>query len=242
MERPSVLTDFEPSRASGWHLQTKKLNMRTTLDFLTKLSTNNNREWFNENKNLYTEAQGKVLKFVEHLIAEIAKFDEEISKIDAKKSLFRIYRDTRFSKDKSPYKTNFGSAFGIGKGHKKGGYYLHIEPGKSFLAGGVYQPEPAVLKEIRKEISTFGDDFLKVVEAKDFKKYFGELDQGAKLVKVPQGFEKDDKMAEFLKLKNFIVMYPLKDGDLMDEFAAKNFAKIYKAMKPLNDFLNAPFQ
>lgn len=214
----------------------------TTLQFLKNLTKNNNRDWFNENKTKYQEAQQDVVSLVEKLIAEISAFDEEIGKLDAKKSLFRIYRDTRFSKDKSPYKTNFGASLGMGKGNKTSGYYLHIEPGKSFLAGGVYMPESSVLKEIRKEISAFGDEFLEILKAKDFKKYFGELSLEDKLQNVPQGFEKDDKMAEFLKLKSFVVIYKLKDEELLDENAAKNFAKIYKAMKPLNDFLETPFK
>lgn len=214
---------------------------KETLKFLRDLQKNNNRDWFNDNKDLYTTAQADVLTFVENLIAETGKFDPEILKLDPKKTLFRIYRDTRFSKDKSPYKTNFGAALGMGKGGQNGGYYLHMEPGKSFLAGGVYQPQPDVLKKIRKEISTFGDEFTKIVSHKDFKKYFGGLSEEAKLVKVPQGFEKDDPMAEFLKLKNFVVMYELKDEDLLADKATTNFAKIYKAIKPLNDFLNTPF-
>lgn len=214
----------------------------STFNFLKNLSKNNNREWFNDNKGLYTEAQQDVVVLITDLIEEMSVFDEEIAKLDAKNSLFRIYRDTRFSKDKSPCKTNFGASLGMGKGSQKAGYYLHVEPGKSFLAGGVYQPESAVLKEIRKEISAFGNEFLEVLNHKDFKKYFGELDQGDQLQKVPQGFEKDDKMAEFLKLKNFIVVYHIKDEELLNPNAAKDFAKIYKAMKPLNDFLNTPFK
>lgn len=214
---------------------------KTTIDFLKNLSKNNNRDWFTENKKSYTEAHVDTINFVEELIDEIGKFDSEIAKLDAKKSLFRIYRDVRFSKDKSPYKTNFGAGLGMGKGNKVAGYYLHIEPGKSFIAGGVYQPEPSVLKEIRKEVSMNGDEFLEIVNDKNFKKYFGELDQDDKLQKVPQGFEKDDKMADFLKLKNFVVLHYLKDEELFDKNAIQNFGKIYKAMKPLNDFLEAPF-
>lgn len=212
-----------------------------TFDFLKKLTQNNNREWFTENKNLYTESQENVIDFLEDLIKEMGGFDEELSKIDAKKSLFRIYRDTRFSKDKSPYKTNFGASLGMGKGSQKGGYYLHLEPKKSFLAGGIYMPESSVLKEVRKEISLYGDEFLKILNQKDFKKHFPELDQDDKLKKVPQGFEKEDPMAEYLKLKNFIVVYHLKDEEVLDKNAVKNLAKIFKLMKPLNDFLNAPF-
>ena len=211
----------------------------STLQFLRTLEKNNNREWFNENKITYQEAQQDVISFVEKLIEEMVVFDEEIGKADAKKSLFRIYRDTRFSKDKSPYKTNFGASLGMGKGSQKAGYYLHIEPGKSFLAGGIYMPESSVLKEIRKEISAFGEEFLTIVEKDEFRNYFRGLSVEDKLKKVPQGFEKDDKMAEFLKLKHYIVTHPVSDEQLLNENAAKEFAKIYKAMKPLNDFLNA---
>lgn len=213
----------------------------STLQFLKSLLKNNNREWFTEHKNLYVEAQKDVLLFVENLIEEMSKFDEEILKIDAKKALFRIYRDVRFSKDKSPYKTNFGAGLGMGKGTKITGYYLHIEPGKSFLAGGVYQPESSVLKEIRKEISMNSNEFLKILEQKDFRNNFRGLSVENKLQRVPAGFEKEDPMAEFLKLKNFIVVHPISDDSLIKESAAKDFAKIFKSIKPLNDFLESPF-
>lgn len=213
----------------------------STLQFLKTLLKNNNREWFTEHKNLYVEAQKDVLLFVENLIEEMSKFDEEILKIDAKKALFRIYRDVRFSKDKSPYKTNFGAGLGMGKGTKITGYYLHIEPGKSFLAGGVYQPESSVLKEIRKEISMNSNEFLKILEQKDFRNNFRGLSVENKLQRVPAGFEKEDPMAEFLKLKNFIVVHPISDDSLIKESAAKDFAKIFKSIKPLNDFLESPF-
>lgn len=213
-----------------------------TFDFLKKLTKNNNREWFNENKNLYIESQGNMIAFLEDLINEMGEFDQDLAKLDAKKALFRIYRDTRFSKDKIPYKTNFGASLGMGKGSQKGGYYLHTEPGKSFLAGGIYMPESSVLKDVRKEISLYGDDFLKIINNKDFKKYFTELDQADKLKKVPQGFEKEDPMGELLKLKSFIVVYNLKDEEVLDKSAVKNMTEIFKVMKPFNDFLNTPFQ
>lgn len=212
-----------------------------TFDFLNKLNKNNNREWFTENKNLYTESQQNVVSFLDELIKEMSGFDEELAKIDSKKALFRIYRDTRFSKDKSPYKTNFGASLGMGKGNQKGGYYLHMEPGKSFLAGGIYMPESSVLKEVRKEISLYGYDFLKILNNKDFKKHFPELDQDDKLKKIPQDFEKEDPMGEYLKLKNFIVVYSLKDEEVLDKNAVKNMTKVFKLMKPFNDFLNTPF-
>ena len=213
----------------------------STLQFLRNLEKNNNREWFNENKTLYQEAQQDVISFVEKLIEEMADFDEEMGKLEAKKSVFRIYRDTRFSKDKTPYKTNFGAGLVRGKGNKISGYYLHIEPGKSFLAGGVYKPEPTILKTIRQEISAFGDEFKAILEQDEFRNYFRGLSVEDKLKKVPQGFEKDDKMAEYLKLKHFIVTHPISDEQLLSENAVKEFTKIFKAMKPLNDFLQTPF-
>lgn len=213
----------------------------STLQFLRNLEKNNNRDWFNENKTLYQEAQQDVISFVEKLIEEMADFDEEMGKLEAKKSVFRIYRDTRFSKDKTPYKTNFGAGLGMGKGNKISGYYLHIEPGKSFLAGGVYKPGPSVLKTLRQEISAFGDDFKAILEQDEFRNYFRGLSVEDKLKKVPQGFEKDDKMAEYLKLKHFIVTHPVSDEQLLSENAVKEFTEIFKAMKPLNDFLQTPF-
>jgi uncharacterized protein (TIGR02453 family) len=129
----------------------------------------------------------------------------------------------------------------MGKGNKISGYYLHIEPGKSFLAGGVYKPEPSVLKTIRQEISAFGDEFKAILEQDEFRNYFRGLSVEDKLKKVPQGFEKDDKMAEYLKLKHFIVTHPISDEQLLSENAVREFAEIFKAMKPLNDFLQTPF-
>lgn len=210
-------------------------------DYLKNLNENNNREWFNDNKNLFKEVQEDVEEFVEELILEAGKSDEKIAKLNAKKSLLRIYRDIRFSKDKTPYKTNFGISLGMGKSDEKSGHYLHIEPEKSFIASGIYLPESSVLKEIRKEISVFKDDFLKAVDHEDFKKYYGELSREHELKKIPQGFEKENPMAEYLKLKSFIGLHNLADKDLMDKNTIKNLTNIMNSAKPLNDFLNAPF-
>ncbi|MDF2553483.1 MAG: hypothetical protein K0R77_2758 [Chryseobacterium sp.] len=214
---------------------------KNILHYLKKLNENNNREWFNDHKNLFTEAQNEFEIFVEELINRVGKSDEKIAKLNAKKSLLRIYRDIRFSKDKTPYKTYFGASLGMGKSNEKSGHYLHIEPGKSFIASGIYLPEAPVLKEIRKEISVFKDDFLKAIDHKDFKKYYGELDREHELKKIPQGFEKEDPMAEYLKLKSFIGVHHLTDKDVMDKNAAENLTAIMKSAKPLNDFLNTPF-
>jgi len=207
-------------------------------DFLKLIQKNNNREWFNDNKNLFLEAQSDFQDFTEEVISEMGKFDETILKLDAKKSLLRIYRDTRFSKDKTPYKTYFGASLGMGKINTKAGFYLHVEPEKSFLGSGIYLPDSPVLKEIRKEISLFKDDFLKAIDDKDFKKYYNELDQEHKLKNVPQGFEKEDPMGEYLKLKSFIGVHKVTNKDLSDKNTVKNISKIFEAAKPLNDFLD----
>lgn len=209
-------------------------------DFLNLIEKNNNREWFTENKHLFTEAQADFQDFVEELIAEMGKFDKSILKLDPKKALLRIYRDTRFSKDKTPYKTYFGASLGMGKMNSQAGFYLHVEPGKSFLASGIYLPEAPILKEIRKEISVFKDDFLKAINDKDFKKYYGEPNDENKLKNVPQGFEKQDPMAEYLKLKSFIGVCNISNKELSNKNAVKNISKIFEAAKPLNDFLDTP--
>ena len=214
----------------------------STLQFLQTLKKNNNREWFNDHKDEYLKAKDEVVLFVEKLMSETAQFDEEILKIDPKKAVFRIYRDVRFSKDKVPYKIHFGASLGMGKGSKISGYYLHIEPGKSFLAGGVYNPEPVVLKEIRKEIAASGEEFMAILEKENFRNNFRGLSVEHKLKRVPTGFEKDHPMAEYLKLKSFTVSHPISDEELFDKNAAANFATILKSIKPLNDFLELPFQ
>lgn len=211
----------------------------STLSFLNILSLNNNREWFNENKELYIKSKENIVDFVEELIQEIARFDENILKTDANKAVFRIYRDVRFSENKLPYKTNFGISLGMGKG-KNAGYYLHIEPGKSFLGGGLYQPEPSTLKEIRNEIAANGDELKEILEEKNFRNNFRGLSVEYKLQRVPNGFEKDHSMAEYLKLKSFTVRHPVSDEALMKESAAKDFAEIFRTIILLNNFLNLP--
>ncbi|MBC9909872.1 DUF2461 domain-containing protein [Chitinophaga varians] len=209
----------------------------SVLNFLKDLEKNNNREWFNEHKNRYQSARADCASFVEELIAEMALFDQSIGHVAAQQSLFRIYRDTRFSQNKDPYKTNFGANIGTGNA----GYYLHIQPGQSFLAGGVYMLENDKRKTLRQEISYNAAAFQKLMREKDFCHYFGGLSEEGKLKRVPLGFEKEDPMAEYLKLKCFVAVHPLTDKALLENDAPKKLAAIYKCLKPLNDFLNAPF-
>lgn len=211
---------------------------KETLNFLSTLDINNNREWFNENKNLYLDAKANVENVVNEIISEVSEFDSSVERLEAKNCIFRIYKDTRFSKDKTPYKTNLGASL-VEKGPKTlnhAGYYIHFEPGKSFLAGGVYMTEPKNLKSIREAISSDGESFLKILNKKSFKDIL-EL-QGTKLVKVPQGFDKEDPMGDYLKFKQFTVFHPLSDADVLDKNFVKNTVKILKEIYPFNSFLN----
>lgn len=210
---------------------------KSTFSFLRNLKKNNDRGWFSENKEKYTAAQQNVLEFVEELLAEMSKFDENFARMDAKKTLFRIYRDTRFFKDKSPYKTNFGASInGIGKKDGGAGYYLHISPGECFTAAGVYRCDPKKLKDLRKEISVNADEFKSIIQDKNFRNF--EFNN-EKLSRVPQGFEKDDPMAEYLKMRHLVVSQNIKDEDLMNTESVKFVAENFRKMSKFVDFLNA---
>jgi uncharacterized protein (TIGR02453 family) len=212
---------------------------KSTLDFLKKIKTNNNRDWFEKNKNNYLTAKDDVEKNIDDILTGIRTFDKRIkSEITAKKCMFRIYRDVRFSKDKRPYKTNLGAGINpAGKKDFSPGYYIHIEPGNSFVAGGMWMPPAPELAKIRQEIDYNFKEFSKIINDKNFKKVFGELDQDDKLVNVPKGYPKDHKALEFLKLKSFIVVGAIKEKDVLSKNYAKSAIAICKAMKPLNDFL-----
>jgi len=220
----------------------KNLIHPETLNFLSTLEINNNREWFNENKQLYLQAKENVENVVNEIISGVSEFDKSVERLEAKNCIFRIYKDTRFSKDKTPYKTNIGASL-VEKGPKTlnhAGYYVHLEPGKSFLAGGVYMTEPKNLKAIREKISSEGKDFLKILNKKSFKDHL-EL-RGDRLVKVPQGFDKENPMGDYLKFKQFTVFHPLSDEAVLDENFVKNTVKVFKEIYPFNQFLNDAIQ
>ena len=211
---------------------------KDTLNFLSELERNNNRDWFNDNKHLYLKAKDNMENVVNQIISGVSDFDQSVERLEAKNCIFRIYTDTRFSKDKTPYKTNIGASL-VEKGPKTlnhAGYYIHIEPGKSFLAGGVYMTEPKNLKAIREKISAEGEDFLQILNKKSFRDNL-EL-RGDKLVKVPQGFDKDNPMGDYLKFKQFTVFHSLSDEDLVNENFINHTVKIFKEIYPFNLFLN----
>jgi uncharacterized protein (TIGR02453 family) len=212
---------------------------KETIQFLKDLSQNNNREWFNSNKEKFILANENFIAFVQSLIDEVAKFDKSISGIDAKHTVFRIYRDTRFSKDKTPYKTHFAATL-MGKDSSCGiaGYYFHLEPGNSFLAGGVHMTEPVIMKSIREEISREGKSFLKIINDKKFRENF--ILKGEQSSRVPQGFDKEDEMAEYLKYKELMIHHKVNDKELFSHDFVAYCAKVCKNMIPFNQFVNKP--
>lgn len=213
--------------------------MDTTLKFLKQLSKNNNKEWFDANRKTYEIAKAEFESIVKSVIDKSTLFDKNLAGLEAKKCLFRINRDVRFSKDKSPYKLNVGAS--INPGGKKdmgAGYYIHIEPGKSFLAGGCYMPPPNVLANIRQEIDYNTADFKKILNAKDFKTYFGGLsEESDKLKTAPKGYPKDHPDLSLLQHKHYIVMHHITDEQVLNKNFPAYAAKVFKAMFPLNLFI-----
>ncbi len=208
------------------------------LTFLQKLSKNNKRDWFEKNKPAYLQAKEYFEDFVGKVLDELIKFNPDLSSLNPKKLPFRIYRDVRFSKDKSPYKTNMGAGFSPnGKLVQEPGYYLHIEPGGSFLAGGIYMPDSPNLNKIRQEIDYNGERLEKIMKEKSFKKWFKEFSEFDKLKNIPKGYAKDHPRIEWLKHKTFIVSHSFRDTDVKNKQFLKKIIVASKAMKPLNEFL-----
>ncbi len=212
--------------------------MEATFKFLKQLAKNNQKEWFDTNRKTYEACKAEFEIVVKSVIDKSSVFDKAIAGLESSKCLFRINRDVRFSKDKSPYKLNMGASISPG-GKKSGipGYYIHIEPGKSFLAGGSWQPEPAMLAAIRQEIDYHASDFKKIMNAKDFKTYFKDLSQDDKLKTAPKGYPKDHPELSLLQHKHFIMEITLKDSEVLDKNFPDNVSKIFKAMYPMNQFL-----
>lgn len=208
------------------------------IDFLTQLQANNNREWFQENKKMYEMAKSEVELFVRSMIPEIARFDPSIQYVEAKDCMFRIFRDVRFSKNKAPYKTNMG-AWITSSGRKSPGpgYYIHIQPGESFLAGGVYMPEPDQLKRIRQEIYYNAKEFKSILADKRSKKFFTGLSEMDKQKLAPRDFPKDFPDVDLLKHKHYTVDHPVTDQQINSEKLREIVVQVFEAMLPLNRFL-----
>jgi uncharacterized protein (TIGR02453 family) len=214
-----------------------------TLKFLKDLKKNNNKPWFDVHRKQYEGAKTDFENFIQSVLDKHSKNDPDLKELTAKKCLFRINRDIRFSKDKSPYKTNFGAS--MDKGGKKSGlagYYFHLEPGKSFIGGGLWIPQPDALKKVRQEIDYCFDEFKKIIASKKFKTVYGELytGEGVQLSKVPQGFEKENPAAEYLKFKSWLVLRDISDQIVTSKDLLKTTIDSFCVLQPFIRFLNRP--
>ena len=211
----------------------------STIQFLKSLKKNNNREWFEKNRKLYELAKTDYLNFVTNVLNEIQLFDQSLAELEPKKCVFRLNRDVRFSKNKDPYKTNFGASFS--KGAKKiqtAGYYFHLEPGENFVGGGLWMPMAPDLNKVRQEIDYCFKEFTSILKKPVFKTTYGDMDNSIQLVRPPKGFEIDNPALEYLKLKSFVVTRVVKDAELTDKHLIKNVVKDFKTIAPLVHFLN----
>lgn len=215
---------------------------KNTVDFLKELKKNNTREWMDANKKKYEAAKDDFLNFTVQVLQGVAKFDEDLVGLDAKKCVFRIHRDVRFSKDKSPYKTNMGMHFSKGgKSSSHAGYYFHLEPDACFIGGGIYMPMPDVIQKIRQEIDYNFNYFNSIITQKKFAATFADLsfNEELSLKKVPKGYEDNNAAIKYLKLKSWIVSASVANKDLLAKELAANAVNTFKTMKPFIDFLNA---
>jgi len=213
----------------------------TTLKFLKGLRNNNNKPWFEDHRQDYDAAREDFQSFIESIIGRHSKKDEDISSLKAKECMFRINRDVRFSKDKSPYKANLGAS--IARGGKKSifaGYYFHCEPGQSFTGGGIWMPMPAEVKKIRQEIDYCFEEFSAIVRSKKFKSVYGDLDKEEQisLTNVPKGYEKDNPAAEYVKLKSWIATRKITDAELTSKGLGKLVLESFEVLQPLVKFIN----
>lgn len=212
---------------------------KTTVQFLKNLKKNNNKPWFDENRKTYEAAKQDFLNLVTQVLNEIKAFDETFVDIEPKQCMFRINRDVRFSKDKSPYKTNFGASFSKdGKKIQRAGYYFHIEPGACFMGGGLYMPMADMLGKIRQEIDYNFDGWKSIVNKASFKKVYSKVDGVDVLSRPPKGYDAENPAIEFLKMKSFIAMAPVPDELLTDKKLVKQIVTAFKELKPMIDFLN----
>ena len=212
-----------------------------SIKFLKQLKKNNNKAWFDAHRAEYEAARIDYSNFIQLVIDALAKSDPSISGLKAKDCIFRINRDIRFSKDKTPYKTAFGASIKTG-GRKScyAGYYFHFEPGQSFVGGGMWMPDAPVLKNIRQEIDYNFDEFKSILKEKKFKSVFGDLYKGQdlSLQTMPKGYEKDHPAAEYLKLKSFIAETRIEDDELTKAGLHKKTLAAFVAMQPLLSFIN----
>ena len=207
----------------------------SSLNFLKNLAKNNDRDWFNANKHRYLKEYEEFIAFADALLREMNKHDV-IETVSGKKSALRIYRDTRFSKIKTPYKTNWGAYFKRATKFRRGSYYLHIEPGKSFVECGFWGPEPADLKRIRDEFAYDIKPLKKILNSKSFRANFGTL-QGESVKTTPKGFRAEHPGIDFIRLKQFLVVRNFTDKEVLHKNFLGEVNSTMKKMRPFLDYM-----
>ncbi len=211
--------------------------------FIADLKANNNTEWMHANKKRYECYKKDYHNFILSILTEMKVLDKSLEPLEAKNCTFRINRDIRFSKDKTPYKTHISVWLSTNKNIKNApGYYLHLDDTESFLAGGIYCPEPTELKKIRTEIAYFYEDVQELLLNKEFRQEFHNLSQNDILKRPPKDFEANHPAIELLKLKSFTASQKINKNDCLDKNFAKNISVKLIKLKPLNEFLNRALQ
>ncbi len=205
---------------------------KTTFDFLNDVRENNNREWFDEHKVRYLEAKENVADFGEAVFAELKKND-----VLEKLTLYRIYKDVRFSKEKIPYNRHLGGRMVRATKYRRGGYYFHIEPGNTHVTSGFWSPSKEDLTRIRQEFAADSTAFRKIIEDKKFIKYFGNLD-GEQLKTAPKGFAKEHKEIGLIRYKQFVVHHRFDDNEVLAPNFVKKVTDAYRAMRPFLDYMS----
>ncbi|MEO9004865.1 MAG: DUF2461 domain-containing protein [Ginsengibacter sp.] len=213
-----------------------------TLGFLKSLQKNNNKAWFDENRDKYIKVKNEFELFVAALLQKMSLVDNDLISLKPKQCTFRINRDIRFSKNKTPYKVGLGASLNReGKKSIYAGYYFHLQPGgNSFAGGGLWMPESAGLKKLRQEIDYCFPEFNKIIHASPFQKQYGALERDEKqmLVNVPRGYDKENPAANFLKMKSFVATKNISDSDILQSDLIKEVTQAFNALMPLIKFIN----
>ncbi len=214
--------------------------LEKSITFLRKLKENNYKEWFHENKPMYDDAKKEFEAFVFSLIHEVSQIDKTVGTVEPKNCIFRIFRDIRFTNDKTPYKTNFGAYVARGGGRKSeyAGFYFHLEPDNSLLAGGAWMPQPDILKGIRNEIFHNIEEFNGIISHKDFINHFGEISKEDMLKTAPKDFPKDWPHIGLLKYKSYTLAKSISDDQISNNNPMEEIHRVFNAMMPFNNFIN----
>jgi uncharacterized protein (TIGR02453 family) len=215
----------------------KKVSLQqSNFDFLKLIKKNNDRDWFNKNKERYLKELQNIELFADALLAEMNKHDV-IETVSGKKSLHRIYRDVRFSKDKTPYNTHWGGSFKRATKARRGSYYFHLEPGNTFVAGGFWGPEPGDLKRVRDEFAYDAKTFRAILKNKNFIKTFGTL-KGEQIKTTPKGFDADNEAIDLLRYKQYLLIKKFTDKETMSPDFLKTINTTFTHMRPFLDYMS----